>query len=324
MKHNDPEHELKRLFQKVEPSGTDLQDRIMSLIRKESAPKERFIVKHRVGVLLIAGLLLTASTGFAAMNYQSLFNDKGDVLLEEKPLTADPVQQLSQEEQQRMERMNEIWMNEIKPGEAALIYIVPNNPQHQFDIRSNPLRVENFEQLSHMVHVPGIPLSQKLSGASRTYTFQKASVSMEYKQDVYELSDEKKEALVQELRLQAQTSGQDHALMPVPVTDQFWLSSMTYVSGQNEISLSIMNNKDNEPLIASYDENLNTTSRKININGQDVIARTYGGDFTELMWVYQEPKTKYAYHYTLGVREGVVPLEELNHIAETLIPASDR
>lgn len=324
MKHNDPEHELKRLFQKVEPSGTDLQDRIMSQIHKESAQKERFIVKHRVGVLLIAGLLLTASTGFAAMNYQSLFNDKGDVLLEEKPLTADPVHQPSQEEQQRLERMNEIWMNEIKPGEAALIYVVPNNPHHQFDIRSNPLRVENFEQLSHMVHVPGIPLSQKLSGASRTYTFQKASVSMEYKQDVYELSDEKKEALVQELRLQAQTSGQDHALMPVPVTDQFWLSSMTYVSEQNEISLSIMNNKDKEPLIASYDEDLNTTSRKIKIHGQDVIARTYGGDFTELMWVYQEPETKYAYHYTLGVREGVVPLEELIHIAETLIPASDR
>lgn len=324
MKHSGPEHELKPLFQKVEPSGTTLQDRIMSQIHKESAQKERFIVKHRVGVLLVAGLLLTASTGFAAMNYQSLFNDNGDVLLEEKPLTADPVHQRSQEEQLRMERMNEIWMNEIKPGEAALIYVVPNNPHHQFDIRSNPLRVENVEQLSHMVHVPGIPLSQELIGASRTYTFQKASVSMEYKQDVYELSDEKKEALVQELRLQAQTSGQDHALMPVPVTDQFWLSSMTYVSGQNEISLSIMNNKDNEPLIASYDEDLNTTSRKININGQDVIARTYGGDVTELMWVYQEPKTKYAYHYTIGVREGVVPLEELIHIAGTLIPESDR
>lgn len=322
MSHKD--HDLKALFQKVEPSGTTLQDRIMSQINKESVPKERFIVKHRIGILLVVGLLLTASTGFAAMNYQSLFNDNGDVLLEEKPLSADPVPHLSGEEQKRMERMNEIWMNEIKPGEAALIYVVPNNPHHQFDIRSNPLRVENVEQLSHMVHVPGIPLSQKLSGASRTYTFQKASVSMEFKQDLYELSDEKKEALVQELRLQAQTSGQDHALMPVPVTDQFWLTSLTYVSGQNEISLSIMNNKDNEPLIASYDEDLNTTSRKIKINGQDVIARTYGGDFTELMWAYQEPKTKYAYHYTLSVREGVVPLEELIHIAGTLIPASDR
>lgn len=324
MSHNDPDHDLKTLFQKVEPSGTTLQDRIMSQINKESAPKERFIVKHRIGILLVVGLLLTASTGFAAMNYQSLFNDNGDVLLEEKPLSADPVPHPPEQQQKRMERMNEIWMNEIKPGEAAMIYVVPNNPDHIVDIRANPLIVENFEKLNQMVHVPGIPLSQELIGASRTYAFQKASVSMEYKQDLYELSDEKREALVQELRLQAQTTGQDHALMPVPVIDQFWLSSMTYVSGQNEISLSIMNNKDNEPLIASYDEKLNTTSRKIKIHGQDVIARTYGGDITELMWAYQEPKTKYAYHYTLGVREGVVPPEELIHIAETLIPASVR
>jgi hypothetical protein len=322
MSHNDPGQDLKALFQKVEPLDQTLQKRVMHEINQEFVPKERFFVKHRVGVLLLVGLLLTVSTGFAAIKYQSLFNDNGDVLFEEKPLSADHTYELDADEQERIHRMNEIWVNEIEPGKAALIYVVPNNPHHQFDIKSNPFMIDSFGELNQMVHVPGIPLHQELSGASRTYAFQKASVYMEYEQDLYELSDEKKDDLIRKLRLQAQTIGKDYALMPVAFTDEFQLSSITYTSGKNEISLSVMNSKDTGPLIASYDENLNTASRKLKIHGQDVIARTYGGDVTELMWVYQEPETKYAYHYTLGVREGIVPPEELIHIAETLIPAS--
>ncbi|MBR2564909.1 MAG: DUF4367 domain-containing protein [Paenibacillus sp.] len=324
MDEQDTRQAIKSKFQRVEPIDTTLQHRIMSQINLEENPhtKERWFMKYKVSLLLTLGLLLTASTGFAAVKYQSLTNDNGDVLFQERPMTHDTNSNRTEDDDKRISRMNHIWVNEIKPGEAAIIYIVPNNPNQELYLKANSHIVKDFSTLQKMVKIPGKTLAKQIPGKGKEkYTFQKASVHMEHGMDLYKLSETEKADIANKLLLEAQASGKDYALMPVPFTDQFWLTTLTYTSGKNKISLDILNSQDTGTVSASYEGKLNVTSRKININGQDVIQRTLGGGTSEFIWVYEDPKTKFAYHYFLRAAQGNVSNEDLMRVVKTMIPA---
>ena len=326
MEHFDPGQGLKFRFQKVEPVGNALYHRIMNQIHLEEKikPKERFIVKYKISFLLTLGLLLTASTGFAAVKYQSLTNDNGDVLFQEQPMTYAESNR-TEDDDKRIRLMNNIWVNQIKPGEAAIIYIVPNNPNQELYLKANSHIIKNFTTLQKMVNIPGNPLAKEIAGKGKEkYTFQKASVHMEHGMDLNKLSETEKADIANKLLLEAQASGKDYALMPVPFTDEFWLTTLTYTSGKKEVSLDILNSQDTGTVTSSYQDSIKVTSHKIKINGQDVIQRTYGGGSSEFIWVYENPKTKYAYHYVLRSAKGNISDEELLRIAKTMIPVAKK
>lgn len=322
----DNDQDLKPLFQRVEPLGTALPERVMNQIREKHLKRERFFVKNKVSILLMAGMLLTASTGFAAVQYHSLTNSKGEVLYEEKSSTEAPhskYNSYTEEEKKRIHMMNEVWVNDIKPGEAAIIYIVPNNPSHVINIKSTPHAVKDFAQLQSMVNVPGLPLAKELSG-SGTYTFNNASVHMERETDVNPLTEQEKADIAKKLLEKAKASGKDYALMPVKFTDQFWLSTLYYASGNKKVSLTILNNGDHGSVTSYRDESMGMTSRKIEINGQDVLQKTWnGGNLAELDWVYEEPTTGHHYMLSLNSTKGDIAVEELIRIAKTIIPKAD-
>lgn len=324
MEHLDPGHDLKSRFQRVEPVDTALHHRVMSQIylEVEPKPKERFFVKYKVSLLLALGLLLTASTGFAAVKYQSLTNGNGDVLFQEKPMTHVESNR-TEDDDKRIRLMNNIWVDQIKPGEAAIIYIVPNNPNQELYLKANSHIIKSFTTLQKMVKVPGQPLAKEIAGKGKeNYTFKKAKVHMEHGMDLNKLSETEKQDIAAKLLLEAQASGKDYALMPVPFTDEFWLTTLTYTSGKKEVALDILNSQDTGTVTASYQDSLKVTSHKIKINGQDVIQRKYSGESSEFIWVYEDPKTKYAYHYMLRDAKGNISDEELLRIAKTLVPAA--
>ena len=326
MEHLELRHDLKSRFQRVEPVDTALHHRIMSQIylEVEPKPKERFFVKYKVSLLLTLGLLLTASTGFAAVKYHSLTNGNGDVLFQEKPMTH-IVSERNEDDDKRIRLMNNIWVDQIKPSEAAIIYIVPNNPNQELYLKANSHIIKSFTTLQKMVKVPGQPLAKKIAGKGKeNYTFQKASVHMEHGMDLNKLSETEKQDIAAKLLLEAHASGKDYALMPVPFTDEFWLTTLTYASGKNEISLTILNSQDTGTVTASYQDSLKVTSHKIKINAQDVIQRKYGGGSSEFIWVYEDPKTNYAYHYMLRDAKGNISDEELLRMAKTMVPAGKK
>lgn len=319
----DSDKDLKPLFQRVEPPGAALQKRVMHQIREEHLQKERLFVKNKVSILLIAGMLLTASTGFAAVKYHSLTNGKGEVVYEEKSnAESPPLKDYSTEELDRIHLMNTVWDEQIKPGEAAAIYIVPNNPNHVIDIKSTPHAVKDFDKLTSMVNVPGVPLAKELStSASNKYTFKNASVHMERETDAKPLTEQEKADIAKKLLAKAKSSGKDYALMPVQFTDNFWLSTVHYISGSKEIALTILNNGDHGSVTSYWDENMDMINRKIEINGQDVLQKTWNdGSVAQLDWAYEDPSTGHHYMYTLSSTEGEVAAEELIRIAETIIP----
>ncbi|WP_127595169.1 DUF4367 domain-containing protein [Paenibacillus lautus] len=323
----DNDQDLKPLFQRVEPLGTALQERVMNQIREKHLKRERFFVKNKVSILLITGMLLTASTGFAAVKYHSLTNGKGEVVYEEKSNVEAPSRKgYSKEELNRIHLMNTIWDEQIKPGEAAIIYVVPDNPKHAIDIKSTPHAVKDFAKLQSMVNVPGLPLAKELSG-SGTYTFKNASVHMERETDANPLTEQEKADIAKKLLEKARASGKDYALMPVKFTDQFWLSTLYYASGNKKVSLTILNNGDHGSVTSYWDESTGMTSRKIEINGQDVVQKTWNGgnsaQLAQLDWVYEEPTTGHHYMLSLNSTTGDIAVEELIRIAKTIIPKAD-
>lgn len=323
----DNDQDLKPLFQRVEPPGTALQEHVMNQIREKQLKRERFFVKYKVSILLMAGMLLTASTGFAAVKYHSLTNSKGEVLYEEKSDAQAPSpRDYSKKELNRIHLMNTIWDEQIKPGEAAIIYVVPDNPKHAIDIKSTPHAVKDFAKLQNMVNVPGLPLAKELSG-SGTYTFKNASVHMERETDVTPLTEQEKADIAKKLLEKAKASGKDYALMPVKFTDQFWLSTIYYASGNKKVSLTILNNGDHGSVTSYWDESTGMTSRKIEVNGQDVLQKTWSGgnsaQLAQLDWVYEEPTTGHHYMLSLNSTTGDIAAEELIRIAKTIIPKTD-
>lgn len=317
----DDNRDLKPLFQKVKPKSTALQERVMSQIREEQFKKERFFMKYKKSMFILAGTLLTVSTGFAAAQYQSLTNNKGEIIYEEKPFAespnANPKKVYTEEEKQRLHRMNEVWFNEIKPGEVAAIYIVPNNPNHVIDIKTTPHEIKDFAKLKTMVKVPGMPLPETLSG-SETYTFNNASVFMLNETDFTPLTKQEQADMAKQLLAKAQASGKDFALMPLEFTDTFWTTRMFYSSGDRKITLSILNNRDQGSITLYRNEKIKSTSQKIKIHGREVLKSD--GDTPELNWIYDDPSTGYTYLYTLALWGDNT--DDLTRIAEAIIPES--
>ena len=319
MQPNHPEEDPKLLFQKVEPTGTTLQNRIISQIENEktSYKKERFLVKYKVSFLILLGALLTASTGFAAVKYQSLTSESGKVLFEQKPVIHQKSNH-TEEEQKRISQMNEIWVNKIKPGELAFIYIVPNNPNQEINLRAKSHEITSFNELQKMVRIPSRPLFKELLSNNK-YKFKNASVHMEHGVDIDKVSEEEKAEIASKLLAKAQANGQDYALMPIPFKDDFWLTTINYVSKKKEFSLTILNAKEHS-VTAGRENERNFTSDKIKINEVEVIQTRYNGVTDELIWAYEDQNTKYVYTYNLRASKGKFSDEELLDIAKQIIP----
>lgn len=313
MDNNELDQDLKQLFQRVEPIGTSLQDQILTSIEieKKTFKKERLFMKRKVSFLVIIGMLI-ATTGFAAVKYQSLINEEGKILYEQKPITSHPSTR-TEEESKRIHRMNEVWVNQLKPGEAGIIYIASNNPNRVLDLKGNAHQITSYSTLKDMVKVAGKSVPKGLSG-SKKYDFKNGKVNMEFEFDLNKLSDAEKTEITNKLHTETQVSGKDYAIMPVPYGDDFWLATLNYANGKDEISLRIIKSKGG--VTGSYDENLNVTSNKINIKGQEAIE-IISGDYHELTWAFEEPNTEYVYLYTLGGDKNSA--KEMIQIAQNMI-----
>lgn len=207
-------------------------------------------------------------------------------------------------------------MSKIKPGQLAFIYVVPNNPNQEIELKGTAHEITSFNELQKMVRIPNKPLSKEIS-ANNKYKFKDASVHMEHGVDIYKLSDEEKKEIASKLLAEAQANGQDYALMPVPFKDEFWHADINYVSGKKEFRLEIIHATS---VSFSYGEGENV-SEKIKINGVDVIKRN---DLKELIWAYEAPETKKAYVYSLRVPNGKISDEELLDIAKQIIPKAKK
>lgn len=270
-------------------------------------------MKHKVGLLVLAGMLFTVSSAFAAVQYYTLKNDKGEVLYQEKHGHL-PSSVYSEEEMKRVHIMNEVWTKVLKPGEAAAIYVVPNNPDHELYIKSTPHQVKKMVDVRKMVHDPDLVIPDVLAGR---YKFASASIHMNSKTDIKPLTPKQEADIAEQLRKKAIASQKDYAIMPIEFTDTFWKADITYKQGNKEITLTFMN-LGKEGSMTFY-RGEQQTSNKVKINNIDVIQTLRNnGSSDELTWVKELPNGQ-RYGYFLRPGLGDISEKEFMEIAKSYI-----
>ncbi|AIQ35945.1 hypothetical protein [Paenibacillus sp. FSL R5-0345] len=270
-------------------------------------------MKYKVALTACVGMMLMASTGYAAVQYHSLKNKDGKVVYETKS-TKDYVKTESKDETARFRAFYELKDKVLKYGEAGLFYMVANNPNHETILGTKVTVFQDLSQLREKITDKSIKIADKVNG---NYTFQKADVIFKNAQEVNPPSSEEKKKMAEKLRKQAEESNQGYAMMPVEMTDQFFLLFATYQNGEDKIGVDITNLSGKSDSTMYIDENVEFKQEKVQVKGVEMLHTEFTPSQThELKWVYESPDKKVKYAYTLRGDINKVSKETLMKLAE--------
>ncbi|MEK5437568.1 MULTISPECIES: hypothetical protein [Paenibacillus] len=270
-------------------------------------------MKYKVVLTACVGMMLMASTGYAAVQYHSLTNKDGEVVYETKS-TKDYGKTESKDEIERYKAFYELKDKALKNGEAGLFYMVANNPNHETILGTKVTIFQDLSQLRDKITDKSIKIADKVNG---NYTFQKADVIFKNAQEVNPPSSEEKKKMAEKLRKQAEESNQGYAMMPVEMTDQFFLLFATYQNGEDKIGVNITNLSGMSDPTMYIDEKVEFKQEKVQVKGVEMLHTEFAPSQThELKWVYESPDKKVKYAYTLRGDINKVSKETLMKLAE--------
>ncbi|QQZ62578.1 hypothetical protein JI735_08380 [Paenibacillus sonchi] len=292
----DKDQDLKELLRSPQFNETDLSGKVMKRLYAGQSGKERFLVKYKVSVMVIAGMLLTASSGFAAVQYQSLKNKQGEVTYQVKPAKVAPVPQ--EEELQRWKISRDLGDKLLQEGSAAVFYVVAHNPNRQMDTRFKPVTFTDLSVLRSKLSGQPVVIADSLTG---NYAFKSAKVSFKPVNMVNPPTAEEEAAMAEKLRKQAEASNQEYAMMPVELSNQLLHIETIYAQGKNEIAVTITKSK-NE-FTAYVDEKVDFTSEKVVVDGVEMIYTKYKGG-NSMVWTAEIPGSTELYQYQIDDMSG--------------------
>lgn len=309
----DRERDLKKLFDDPRIPDVDLTGKVMNTLYAQPKEKERFFVKYKVALTAFVGMMLMASTGYAAVQYHSLNNKDGEVVYETKS-TKDYGKTESKDEIERYKAFYELKDKMLKNGEAGLFYMVANNPNHETILGTKVTIFQDLSQLRDKITDKSIKIADKVNG---NYTFQKADVIFKNAQEVNPPSSEENKKMAEKLRKQAEESNKGYAMMPVEMTDQFFILNATYQNGEDKIGVNITNLTGKSDPTTYIDEKVEFKQEKIQVKGVEMLHTEFGpSQWHELKWVYESPDKKVKYVYSIDGDMNKVSKETLMKIAE--------
>ncbi|MEC0207235.1 hypothetical protein P4H39_31995 [Paenibacillus lautus] len=312
----DRERDLKKLFDDPRIPDVDLTGKVMNTLYAQPKEKERFFVKYKVALTAFVGMMLMASTGYAAVQYHSLNNKDGEVVYETKS-TKDYGKTESKDEIERYKAFYELKDKMLKNGEAGLFYIVANNPNHETILGTKVTIFQDLSQLRDKITDKSIKIADKVNG---NYTFQKADVIFKNAQEVNPPSSEENKKMAEKLRKQAEESNKGYAMMPVEMTDQFFILNATYQNGEEKIGVNITNLTGKSDPTMYIEEKVEFKQEKVQVKGIEMLHTEFGpSQWHELKWVHESPDKKVKYVYTIGGDMNKVSKETLMKIAESYL-----
>lgn len=308
----DRDRDLKKLFDDPRIPEADLTGKVMKILHTQPKEKERFFVKYKVALTAFVGMMLMASTGYAAVQYHSLHNKDGEVVFETKP-TAEMPNTESKEDRARFTAYYDLKEKVLKNGEAALFYMVANNPNHETYLGTKTTVYQNLSQLRDKITDDSIKIPDKVNG---NYTFEQAEVMFENVHQVNPPSPKEKAAMTEKLRKQAEASKQGYAMMPVELTDEILIIYVTYQNGEDTIDMTITNLSGDKKAISFTD----SESDKILVKGVEMLHTEHvRARSNNLTWIYESPDKEQKYSYSVSVNSDVVSTETLIKIAESYL-----
>lgn len=310
----DKDRDLKKLFDDPRIPDADLTGKVMrSLHYTKPKEKETFFMKYKVIMTAFVGMMLMASTTYAAVQFHSLTNKDGEVVYETKS-TQDYGKIETKDEIERFRAFFELKDKVLKNGEAGLFYMVANNPNHQTDLGTKLTIFQNPSQLRDKITDKSIKIADKING---NYTFQTADVIFKNAYEVNPPSSEEIKKMAEVLRKQAEASKKGYAMMPVEMTDQFFIVNATYQNGEDKIGVMITNVTGKSTPTMYIDEKGDFKQEKIQVKGVEMLHTEYArSEWHELKWVYESPDKKIKYVYSIDGDLNKVSKETLMKIAE--------
>ncbi|HEY2491906.1 MAG TPA: hypothetical protein VGI33_03125 [Paenibacillus sp.] len=312
----DKDQDLRKLFHDPQLPDVDLTGKVMTKLYAEKKKKERFFLKYKVSLLVVVGMLLTVSSGFAMVKYLSLENKQGEVVHQIKPLKEAPDPNYQEEDGKRMGMSNKLGQELLQDGSAAIFYIVPHNPTKQTDTRFKPVVFTDLSALRTKMTGKSITIVDSLK---ENYKFESALVFFEPVTFVNRPTPEEEAATAEMLRKQAEESKKEYAMMPVDLSDKFLHIQTIYKQGENEISVTIINYGGGKYIPTSYwDEKLKFKQEKIVVKGVEMLyTENTEGVSKDIRWIYEIPGSGHKYGYNIKSSAKEINKEELIKIAET-------
>lgn len=234
MSPNKSHENIKDLFNDPRiPQEIDISHQVMTKIKRE---KERFFVKYKVSILVAIGLIASISSGYAAVQFYQLKDEKGEVIYQQKDIsqiTGEPkiVNELDPETKKYQDKRSEITRS-MKPGTAAAVYIADHNPQKAVATLYKAFEFANLADLRKKVG-DQIFVPETLPGG---YSFEDANLTFDIKRE-YD-----KEALYKK----AEQEKKEYVIQPLEWTNELDTLYATYRSGKSYLNLNISNYEDVE------------------------------------------------------------------------------
>lgn len=313
---SDNDQDVRELFHDPRLPDVDVTDKVMRKLYAEQNIKERFRMKHKVKLLVVAGALLTVSTGLAAVKYQSLENKQGNVVYQFKPLQ-EAGYHYEEEDRQRLIMSRDLGEKLLKEGSAALFYIAEHNPNNELDVRFKPFSFTDASALRAKLSNTPVTVLEKLQGG---YGFERGEAFFQPEYSVNPPDPEEKAAMAEKLKQEAKASNNEYAMMPVELSDELLHVHAVYKNGNQAVNVTVVNfNGDESAYTAYMDENIGFSQEKIAVKDVDMIYTKYTNGGGSLVWVDENSETGQKYGYTIESGAKEIGKEELIQIAESYL-----
>ncbi|MBP2111573.1 hypothetical protein [Paenibacillus silagei] len=269
-------------------------------------------MKYKIGILVMTGLLLTASSGFAAVHYQSLNNKNGETTLQVKPAASFPA--VKDEDIRRLDYTRQLGEQLLAEGTAAIFYVLHNNSGGVTDTRTKPVLYSDLPVLQAKLSGQKVTLVPEIGDG---YTFDKASVYFQPVNLLHPIAAEEVAATAEKLRQQAEQSGKDYAMLPVELSDQMQSLTASYRKGDQKVSVHI--SRTSGPMTQYVDEQVEFTAEKLSVSGTEMLYTRYAGG-NSLAWSAEIPGGQELIHYEINDTSGqFFTKEEMVRLAERLL-----
>ncbi|MGG1657821.1 hypothetical protein [Brevibacillus sp. NRS-1366] len=242
-------------------------------------------MKHKVGLLLAAVLLLSISTGFAAIQYFQLKDKDGNVVYQEKVAEEgkeDGVT-ITKDSISRIDKLNEI-EEKMAEGTAASVFVMADNPDKEVDIINKPYSFDNLPALKQKVST----LSQLPEKVYKDFSFDNANVQYSIKDVIFAPDKMYKEAV---------KTKKDYVTIPLEMSDRLEMISIQYKHNQDKFQLMVQNFegvKDQTQYLSSQD---NEKTEKWKVNGTEALYSEFttenGAVIQSIRWIKADTNLLY-------------------------------
>lgn len=295
--------DLKKIFRNSDVPQIDVTNAVMSKLKGNDmiTPKSFF----RVGTVVALGSVLLASTAFAASQFLTIDNKKGDVVYEEKRYERPA--NYSKDKQLRSLKAHHFGSKLLNPGETAVVFVAgPDNEGELYKVNgmgigfSSPAELRTKLNGSDATVLDTVLKKYKYTGGNISYSLPS-------------LSDAEESKLTAELEPKARQSDDQYAIKVIPNSGNIWNATSNY---DNE-TVRLTQMRTNEKITLNLDQETydKFKSEELQIEDNKIIYAEYDQERT-MRFVTETSEEGYHIQHFLTVDKSKVSKNEMISIAK--------